>query len=78
MSLLNIPKGINGCCVLYTPCRAKKEDSIVSSVVNFIIEFMAKWNSKKAGCTAFGFFTLKKSDAFLSDYLTDLKLHRTK
>ena len=25
-----------------------------------------------------GFFTIRKSDAFLSDYLTDLKLHRTK
>ena len=28
-------------------------------------------------CT-FGFFTIRKFDAFLSDYLTDLKLHRTK
>ena len=27
---------------------------------------------------AFGFFTIKKSDAFLSEYLIDLKLHRTK
>ena len=26
----------------------------------------------------FGFFTISQSDAFLSDYLTDLKLHRTK
>ena len=25
-----------------------------------------------------GFFTIRKSDAFLSDYLTDLKLHNTK
>ena len=28
--------------------------------------------------TTMGFFTIRKSDAFLSDYLTDLKLHRTK
>ena len=27
---------------------------------------------------AFGFFTIRKSDTFLSDYLTDLKLHSTK
>ena len=26
----------------------------------------------------FGFFTIGLSDAFLSDYLTDLKLHSTK
>ena len=25
-----------------------------------------------------GFFTIRKSDAYLSDYLTDLKFHRTK
>ena len=25
-----------------------------------------------------GFFTIRKSDTFLSDYLTDLKLHSTK
>ena len=25
-----------------------------------------------------GFYTIRKSEAFLSDFLTDLKLHRTK
>ena len=28
--------------------------------------------------TTFEFFTIGQSDAFLSDYLTDLKLHKTK
>ena len=40
---------------------------LVSIVYNLVIP---SWT--------FGFFTIKKSDAFLSEYLTDLKLHRTK
>ena len=41
--------------------------------------FCSNFKCFRRHCTSsFGFFVIRKSDAFLSDYLTDLKLHSTK
>ena len=45
-------------------------------IPKYNIEYYCEAHGPKK--TTFWFFTIRKSDAFLSDYLTDLKLHRTK
>ena len=47
---------------------------------NLIVAFWMMYHFEKEikFYSLIGFFTIRKSDAFLSDDLTDLKLHRTK
>ena len=57
--------------------------NIITLIVNLIfkINFLyqtTKWSNNMSITKKVGFFTIKKSDTFLSDYLTDLKLHSTK
>ena len=55
-----------------------KIHALVLSWIIYFVNQLFRVSASEIIFYSFEFFTIKKSDAFLSEYLTDLKLHRTK
>ena len=68
---------LNLCYMMLVNVKLYASVDYISRLQTSLVKFMSNGTGETKLATI-EFFTIGLSDAFLSDYLTDLKLHRTK